>query len=101
MNKKNTPPYEESHTSKTDMAHSKRQPPHIMGYGDSEGHSLDLYLCCFCNNLPDLSLSKHCSNFHLVSGTKCPYFSKVSDTVLRINQLIAAKEERQCVNGQI
>lgn len=50
MNKKNTPPYEESHTSKTDMAHSKRQPPHIMGYGDSEGHSLDLYLCSICNH---------------------------------------------------
>ena len=39
MNKKNTPPYKESHTSETDMAHAKRQPPHVMGYGDGEGHS--------------------------------------------------------------
>ena len=101
MNKTDIPPYEESSLYETHDAFVKKQPPHVMSYSDSEGHSLNLYLCCFCNDLPDLALKSHCNHFHLVSGTECPYFSQVSDTVRRINQLIAAKEDSQCDNGQI
>lgn len=100
MNKENTPPYVENYEYEVEVAHVKRQPPHIMCYCDGEGRSIDLYLCCFCNNLPDFSLSTPCNHFHLVSDISCPYFSEVSDSIMRVNQLIAAKEENQCVNGQ-
>lgn len=100
MHKRNIPPYLGCCNSKLNEMRAEPQPPHIMKYCDGD-RSIDLYLCCFCNNLPDLPLKTACKHFHLVSGTECPYFSKVSDTVLRINQLIDAKEENQCDSGQI
>lgn len=100
MHKRNIPPYHGCCNSKLNEMRVDRQPPHIMKYCDRD-RSIDLYLCCFCNNLPDLSLKTACKHFQLVCGTECPYFSKVSDTVQRINQLIDAKEENQCDSGQI
>lgn len=101
MNKSDIPYYEESSIFEAHDAFGKRQPPHIMSYGDSEGHSLKLYLCCFCNDLPDLTLKSRCEHFQLLSGSECPYFTQVSDTVQRINQLIAAKEDSRCGSSRI
>jgi len=100
MNKRTANLHEVIHTSETDAGHAKRRPLHVMGFGDSKGHSLELYLCCFCSRLPDLSLSKHCRDYHLASGTECPHFSRVPDIAQRINQLIAAKEKQEHTDHQ-
>ena len=100
MHKRNTPPYHGSCKSETNEMRAEPQPPHIMKYCDGD-RSVDLYLCCFCNSLPDISLKTACEHFHLVSNISCPHFSEVTDVVARIEQLLNAKEENQCDNGQI
>lgn len=100
MNKRNTSPNNGSYDAKINEVRSATLPPHIMKYCDGD-RSVDLYLCCFYNNLPDLSLKIACEHFHLVSDTSCPLFSEVPDVVTRIEQLLTAKEENQCDSGQI
>lgn len=100
MHKRNIPPYLGCCNSKLNEMRAEPQPPHIMKYCDGD-RSVDLYLCCFCNNLPDLSLKTACEHFHLVSDISCPLFSEVHDVVARINQLLSAKEDTICVNGRI
>lgn len=100
MHKRNIPPYHGCCNSKLNEMRADRQPPHIMKYCDGD-RSVDLYLCCFCNSLPDISLKTACEHFHLVSNISCSHFSEVTDVVARIEQLLNAKEENQCDNGQI
>ena len=100
MHKRNVPPYLRSCISEVNEMQADRQPPHIMKYCDGD-RSIDLYLCCFCNSLPDISLRTACEHFHLVSNISCLHFSEVPDVIARIDQLLTAKEECQCDNGQI
>ena len=100
MHKRNIPPYHGSCKFETNEMRAEPQPPHIMKYCDGD-RSVDLYLCCFCNSLPDISLKTACEHFHLVSNISCPHFSEVTDVVARIEQLLNAKEENQCDSGQI
>lgn len=101
MHKKKISPHEYHYEHAAEALQRDGQPPHIMCFCDEIGRSIDLYLCCFCTGLPDISLSQHCENFHLVSGTKCPFFSQVSDPAARIKQLLAAQEENQCANDRL
>lgn len=100
MHKRTVPPENRFCNSEMDEIQAEKQPPHIMQYCAGD-RSVDLYLCCFCNNLPDLSLKTACEHFHLVSNISCPHFSEVPDVVARIEQLLTAKEENQCDSGQI
>ena len=100
MNKRKTPPNNESCDAKINEVGAVTLPPHIMKYCDGD-RSVDLYLCCFCNNLPDISLKVACEHFCLVSDISCPLFSEVPDVVARINQLLNAKEDAICVNDRI
>lgn len=101
MYKEKIPPHEDHYEHVAEAGEGNKQPPHMMHFSDKNGRLINLYLCCFCTGLPDVSLSQHCENFHLVSGTKCPFFSQVSDPAARIKQLIAAQEENQCANDRL
>ena len=62
-----------------------------MGYSDGKGRRMDMYLCCFCDKLPDLELKTPCEHIHLVEDSQCPCFAKVENQTERIEKLLTAK----------
>ena len=68
-----------------------KQVIHKMGYADDTGRRMEMYLCCFCKNLPDLELKHECEHFSLISDSQCPYFERVKNQSERIEGLLSAK----------
>lgn len=72
-----------------------KQAIHKMGYMDINGQSMELYLCCFCEKLPDFELIKKCKYFSLLSDIQCPFFELTEDQAKRIELLLSAKYKKE------